>query len=414
MISFFCSRWRLLRAVLVIWVVGSLLASYIFLKTRPSYDLYNTLTRTELESSQKWLQVHGDKRKFVFFKQLQGAGFNNQVQEILLYHHLALSASRTYVYQPLVWRPRGEKSTVPLSAFLRGPIEGSISEAAFDSVCPPGQVTHITLGTVGFQDLWNHAKNSLSRDDRCIYVDDHILNWRYLASPAIHDIWPSFNQYLHDHFAWSNPVLKIVRRTQAKLRLRPGPHSLHGEPYMALHFRRGDFEEHCQVLANDRMGFTTWSTLPLLSDSIQPPALNTANISSVTEHCYPTLERLLAIIDAQAIARPHLRTLHVLHDGTWDHPLVYWQKLQLERALRDTSRARAAGWPENKPLAIRVVHSGMLQLAWGEGDMAVAADVEIARRADVFIGNGYSSLSSQIAALRLGADAGRKEDIVFM
>jgi hypothetical protein len=40
----------------------------------------------------------------------------------------------------------------------------------------------------------------------------------------------------------------------------------------------------------------------------------------------------------------------------------------------------------------------------GESDWAVAVDVELARKANVFIGNGYSSLSSQIVALRLATE----------
>jgi hypothetical protein len=49
----------------------------------------------------------------------------------------------------------------------------------------------------------------------------------------------------------------------------------------------------------------------------------------------------------------------------------------------------------------------------GEGDFGVAMDVELARRAVGFVGNGYSSLSTQIVALRL-ADGGRVEDITFV
>lgn len=49
----------------------------------------------------------------------------------------------------------------------------------------------------------------------------------------------------------------------------------------------------------------------------------------------------------------------------------------------------------------------------GERDWKVAVDIELARRAEVFIGNGYSSLTSQIVALRL-ADGGKAEDITIM
>ena len=88
--------------------------------------------------------------------------------------------SRVYVYQPLVWRPRGTDSTVPLSAFLRGPTRGTISSAVFDRVCPANEITHIVLG-VEYQHIWEHAIEALSGEERCVVVDDWILSWKYVA-----------------------------------------------------------------------------------------------------------------------------------------------------------------------------------------------------------------------------------------
>lgn len=174
----------------------------------------------------------------------------------------------------------------------------------------------------------------------------------------------------------------------------------------------GDFEGHCHSLAEDHIGFTTWATLPELQSSVFPPALDPLNQTSIFEHCYPTLERILATIDAHIRAKPHIRTIHVLHDGAWDHPLVYAQHYKLAAALTDASRAKNAGW-EGGPIK-RVTHSGKVPIRWGESDWAVAVDVELARRAEIFIGNGFSSLSTQVIALRLGADGGRAEDIALL
>jgi len=69
-------------------------------------------------------------------------------------------------------------------------------------------------------------------------------------------------------------VLTIVERAHSKLGLRSNSRAVAGEPYMALHLRRGDFEDHCRGLASSHGGFTTWATLPLLTDSIFPPALD--------------------------------------------------------------------------------------------------------------------------------------------
>jgi hypothetical protein len=40
----------------------------------------------------------------------------------------------------------------------------------------------------------------------------------------------------------------------------------------------------------------------------------------------------------------------------------------------------------------------MWPIKWGKADFAASADVELVRRAEVFIGNGYSSLSAQAIA----------------
>ncbi|KAF8629201.1 hypothetical protein AX17_005786 [Amanita inopinata Kibby_2008] len=253
----------------------------------------------------------------------------------------------------------------------------------------------------------------LNDSETCIVVDDWILNWSYLASPSLRTIWPTFQKYLSDHFQWSDPVVSIVERTQIKLNLQSKNFNLEGEPYMALHLRRGDFETHCQYLAQHRMGFTTWITLPSLHSSIYPPSLDVTNATSIIEHCYPSLQRILAAVSHQVRSRPNLRVLHILHDGGWNHPLVYIQHYKLAEALTNAAWASRQGWTSEKPMH-RVTHSGMVPIQWGEGDWKVAVDVELARRAEVFIGNGYSSLSSQVVALRLGADHGELRDITLL
>lgn len=180
---------------------------------------------------------------------------------------------------------------------------------------------------------------------------------------------------------------------------------------MAIHLRRGDFEDHCKYLAESKEGFTTWATLPSLQSTILSPSLDPNNSTSVIEHCYPTLYRILATISHQAKDRPTLRTLHVLHDGAWDHPTVYLQYYKLAAALTNADWARSEGW-KGGPM-LQVTHSAEVPIGWHERDWSVCVDVELGRRAEVFIGNGYSSLSTQIVALRL-ADGSKEEDITFL
>ncbi|PFH52089.1 hypothetical protein AMATHDRAFT_141135 [Amanita thiersii Skay4041] len=400
------------RLPLFLAVVFSLLlaVAYLYISSRPPYALYTSLFDAEVKSSRQVIKSSANN-KYVMFRQLQGAGFNNQAQEILLFHHLALLTSRIYVYQPLVWRPRGENSLVPLTAFLLGPTKNSITSVLFNEACYGHPIKHVKLRTEHMV-RWDHAKQTLSDDAKCIQVDDWIFDWSFLASPGLHHIWPSFQSYLANHFEWSEPILAIVERSQTALNLRSKGFNKDGDAYMALHLRRGDFEEHCKYLAEDHMGFTTWGTLPILRSSIFPPTIDVSNATSVTEHCYPSLRRILAAVSNQAKMRPHLRTLHVLHDGAWDHPLVYLHFYKLVEALTSPVWAQRQGWPDGQPMK-RVTHSAMVPISRGEGDWKVAVDVELARRAEAFIGNGYSSLSTQVVALRLGADQGALDDNMF-
>ncbi|KAJ6609895.1 hypothetical protein B0H10DRAFT_2063017 [Mycena sp. CBHHK59/15] len=372
---------------------------YLYRQLAPPYAIYDAFAQSESRTSFTHINDR-NADKYVLFRQLQGAGFNNQVQEILLYHHLALLTSRVYVYQPLVWQPR--RASLPLSAFLSGVTTGSITASVFDQVCPPSEVTHVSINRDN-NEIWEQAKALLNRPDRCMVVDDWILRWTFLASPALHQIWPSFRHYLTLHFKWSAPIEDIAARHLAA-RL-PGD-----EPYMALHLRRGDFEGHCHSLASAQTGFTTWATLPEL-DSGFPPSLDSTNQTSVMEHCYPSLRRILDAIDLQARANPHVRALHVLHDGAWDHPTVYLQHYKLEAAVKSAERTLRAGWTGG-PMKT-VTHSGSLPIQ-RESDWAVAVDVELARKAYIFIGNGYSSLSSQIIALRLAKEGARTKDITLL
>ena len=242
---------------------------------------------------------------------------------------------------------------------------------------------------------------------------------------------------------WSDPILNMVHQAQRQLNLQSNPKGVRdGEAYIALHFRRGemrkrnsekrcsslnifllgdgattagDFEEHCGSLAHDQKGFTTWATLPALT-SFTPP-LDRTNTSSVIEHCYPDLARLVSMLEEHVLTRPHLRTLHILHDGSWlQHPRVNLQLHQITLLLRHQSRH----WPGG-PIR-RITHSGNLVMPWraigGQSQQNPVwqgmVDLELARRAELFFGNGYSSLSSQVVALRLGADNGEAGDAVLL
>jgi len=93
--------------------------------------------------------------------------------------------------------------------------------------------------------------------------------------------------------------------------------------------------------------------------------------------------------------------------------LVYLDYYKLVEALTNAAWARRQGWADGQPMR-RTTHSDMVPIHWGESDWKVPVDVELARRAEVFIGIGYSSLSTQVLALRLGADRGNVDDMILL
>jgi hypothetical protein len=68
----------LFRFWLFLTLCWTLLLVYFYLKTRPPYSLYNQLNSQELGDSELLVKI--GRRKYVMFKQLRGAGFNNQVR----------------------------------------------------------------------------------------------------------------------------------------------------------------------------------------------------------------------------------------------------------------------------------------------------------------------------------------------
>jgi len=60
-----------------------------------------------------------------------------------------------------------------------------------------------------------------------------------------------------------------------------------------------------------------------------------------------------------------------------------------------------------------VVRVGEVPIHWGERDCSVCVDVELGRYAEMFIGNGFLSLTTQVIALGLSDEGGDLEDITY-
>jgi hypothetical protein len=89
--------------------------------------------------------------------------------------------------------------------------------------------------------LWSMTGSSIGGWDLSPLERDALINLepRYLASPSLQYVWPEFREYLSKTFQWSQPIVSIVERAQKDLNLRSETFNPTGDPYMALHVRRG-------------------------------------------------------------------------------------------------------------------------------------------------------------------------------
>ena len=87
-------NWRVLRPLLIFLFCLLCTVFYIYHAYRPPTALYTELLKSELELSRKL--IHNERgNKYVKFKQLRGAGFNNQARNSLLSTEDATANNRT-------------------------------------------------------------------------------------------------------------------------------------------------------------------------------------------------------------------------------------------------------------------------------------------------------------------------------
>ncbi|KAL7415448.1 hypothetical protein BDY24DRAFT_276729 [Mrakia frigida] len=347
--------------------------------------------RLSPDYSSYWLQEEHDSEvleksgrigNLVSFRQLRGAGFNNQVKTLVLSHLVSiLSPKHTYVPPPIFWQPRGLQP-VPLSAFLDLPPHPS--ERYFDRVCPNPKRVNWSLPESGM--IKDQLAELLEREkgERCLVVEgDRVVQWSWLESDDFLELFPQYSKDFLPTVRFGDRVLDATTRSIGRLSLGDL------DDVLAVHLRRGDFKQHCPFLFASQSSFTGWNRL------VPPPlGLNATSMSSFIEHCYPTVTQMVSSIERHLASRPSnskpVRTLYVLHDFThkpWLIPHLRMLELELVASPRSTIR--------------RVRSSSDLHLPWQDRDLMVVVDMEIARRAGGgFIANGWSSLSGAVVGWR--------------
>lgn len=400
-----------------------------------------------------------------FSNQIRQLGWNNCLNEMLMNNVLAYETNRSYVFNDYWWKkeyyhwPKSVRRTkiprTPLNAIISGPTSGapygpndptprSVHEDYYELACPKSERRIINTGSI--KPAINEAEGSLifetwkkvllDAPERCIEVvpEDRKID----GYPQTFDLW--FFGSIHSLSTWdrfkTSPVSTLLRTSPIVLAavernihlFRPVTSApsraltTAEDPFrrvVAMHVRRGDYKEACNGLAQWNSSYYNWNLLPELPDQFVRPmgggyGWNTPeNYDIFRAHCLPDIEDIVKkardskkeFIDSHftkdtellssslgtnsttTTTEPRRRALDVMYLLTNDRSS--WMK-ELIRALRKD------GWE-----TIRT--SGDLELDQLGLDVNMAVDMDIAGRAAVFVGNGWSSMSSNIVHRRIMA-----------
>ncbi|KAG0696006.1 hypothetical protein DFH29DRAFT_243008 [Suillus ampliporus] len=390
------------------------------------------------------------------------SGWGNAMQELVMNAALAHATRRAFVFDNFTWELDAlDYSTfngklvparIPLSAFISGPIIGSsfppgdpapraVSQEYFKKVCPNPVIIdswdvneHLRLNAnvpaLEIFEKWVEKLNSI--DNPCIEIQKQSFQlfeiWLF-GSKRILSIWPILSKSpVLTEFSWSPLVLQAYAENAdlfaptSSFRFFPSfmsppdqlsnPTTLHDvrptltskqmDPIrglLALHIRRGDFAGHCTHLANwssDWNGFNKFAALP---DKFKVPTdggwgeTTEANVNMYHKSCYPTIEQIVekvqnVLADQRRIygSAKGLKRVYIMTNGEAE-----WLQ-HLKEALMQVKK-----WDT-------IATSRDLKFGWEAKPVAQAVDMLIGQRAQVFIGNGFSSLTSNIVMLRMLKD----------
>ncbi|KAF8206450.1 hypothetical protein K438DRAFT_1817226 [Mycena galopus ATCC 62051] len=319
--------------------------------------------------------------------------------------HLAYASKRAFVFPSFMWslthypwppsQRLAEQPFTPLNALISGPSAGV-------------NTTEVKpyIGAAEGDKIFDHwQKFLLDAPERCIevvptaYEQDNfpqVFDLWLWGSTRILSLWEPFTKSPTSRLLEVSPIVESAVARNKYLFLPRGPRPPHAphDPFqrmLAMHIRRGDYKKSCENLASFGSSFYSWNLLPFLPDVFTPLAEGHPDrIAKAMEHCSPGLDALLKKVrDARAdfvhASQGGQQTLDVLYLLTNEHD--EWLD-ELKKTLGKD------GWGT-------IVTSHELELDAEQLDVSMAVDMDIARRAAVFIGNGWSSFTSNIVYRRL-------------
>ena len=343
-------------------------------------------------------------------------------------NYLAYRTNRAYVMSDFVWKVEyypwpQEKAyewppKTPLPALNSGPTAGdpwpanvtaprSISDEWFEVVCPPERRRIINtreykpnLVNAGGREVFETWRKALDGPEPCIEIQSASMDEDHY--PQVFDLWVwGLGRLIEiwDEFK-ASPISQALGASRiVENALDVNKHVFHAapdeigvvDPYsrmLAIHLRRGDYKQACKGLSDWNSTFYSWNLFDFLPDKFTPRpgggwGWNTPeNEALYMKHCLPTDDDILRKINDSRSDYLHAvqmegreETMDVLYILTND--ASEWLS-EVKKIMKND------GW--------RVVTTSRdLKLNQEAKDVSMAVDMEIARKASVFIGNGVSS-----------------------
>ncbi|KAJ8087494.1 hypothetical protein PM082_006325 [Marasmius tenuissimus] len=367
----------------------------------------------------KYLRVEGTA---------SGVGLNNVLQQLLHLSYLAHQSGRAFVFEDYTWSHLPFPYTIydfklrptklPMNTIVSGASSGgilsanglnsqrSVSLEFFDAVCPPESRVILSaadapseaaaVSGVEIVDWWLRRLRD-AENEQCVVIratnNNQLFDWVYFGTELPLSVLPSLVlSPTITHFSWSPLVMSAVARNFALLR-PSDPRTLLDtgvgtsstlEGLVAVHLRRGDFAGHCRFLHSHRATFSAYNKHEKLPDRFYPSPLpdSDASRANYQEHCFPDIDQIVAKLDRVRQDNPPLRRVFLLSNGS------RWWLSRLARKLQDH------GWAD-------IINTNDLYLDSAQKQVSGAVDMAIAEKAEVFVGNGFSTLSGNIILLRL-------------
>ncbi|KAH9894968.1 hypothetical protein C8Q73DRAFT_790163 [Cubamyces lactineus] len=371
-------------------------------------------------------------------------GWGNAVQEHILNAYLAYKAGRSFVFGNFTWNDDGSPYSdyegsgkiipsqypTPCSCEvlpIYSPIVGepfapgdnaplAVSRDYFDHLCPnkvefARQELHANLtspnSVAEITEKWASLLKNL--DESCVQstldsgpIYSHHDVWGVRMS--LLDVWQDLKQSpFLTQFGWS-PLVELAFDTNRDLfasstepYLSSTPFTSNAERYspipglMAIHVRRGDYATHCRTLAMWSEDFVSVNAFPGMRDPfVVPPheewGNNTPeNVEVYRRRCLPTIEEIVRKV-AEVRAEPEargVRRLYIMTNGSPEYIA------ELKDALHE-----AGSWE-------MIASSRDLVLSWEQKYVSHAVDLLVAQRAQVLLGNGFSTLTSNAVMMRM-------------